>query len=107
MVRMSVDEFKKRYPNLWREITENNQYVLKKEDPLRGFEPGIIDFIRRAETKEEALEVIDYFEKRQEITPKLANELRSKIEKYGPRYFGPKKQPGYYLKKYYLGEEID
>ncbi len=105
MVDLTIEELKKKYPNIWRELTSSGGGIqLKISDPLRGYNPTVIDFIQRAETKEEALEVIDYLEKRGELPHPYAEELRKNIRLYGPRYYGPKREPGYYLKKYYLRE---
>ena len=102
---MDLEEFKKKYPNLWKEISENPGTRVKLKDPLRGYNPTVIDFIQRASTKEEALEVIDYMEKRGEINPSYAEKLREIINEHGPRFFGPKREDGYYLKQYYAYDD--
>lgn len=99
-VEFEIEEFKRRYPNLWKELSGKSQLKVRMKDPLRGYNPSVIDFIQRAECKEEALEVIDYMERRGEINPTYAEQLREIILEYGPRYFGPKREPGYYLKRY-------
>ena len=71
-----------------------------EEDPWRGYEPDAIDFIRRADTIDEAMEVISFLEGRGEITPERAEELRRQLVEKGVRSFGPKKEPGYYLRVY-------
>lgn len=113
---MEIDEetFKKLFPNLYREI------ILKKaslkidavrtsieegeEEALRSSRepsmPGPIDYLRRCENDQEAFEVIDYLSKRGEITEDEAKRLRKQVEEYGVRSFGPKKEWGYYSKKY-------
>ncbi len=106
-MRISVDEFKKRYPNLWKELKQSEKITVKIEDPLRGYNPSIIDFIQRAENKSEALEVIDYMLRKGEISEPYADHLKKIIIQYGPRYFGPKREDGYYLKKYYNRDTSD
>ena len=74
--------------------------------PTELIDPGAIDFIRRCTKNEEAIEILNYLLKRNEISSddynKLKNEimmdggLRNLIEKYG----GPKNS-GYYIDKYY------
>lgn len=102
MVEISLEELRKRYPNLYRELMASRGIKLRFKDPLRGFQPGAIDFIRRAETKEQAIEVIDYLERRGEIPHDYAEELRDIINEHGPRFFGERKEDGYYLKRFWL-----
>ncbi len=63
-----------------------------------GYEPTVIDFIRRCDTEEEALEVINYLEKKGEISREYAERLRKQLKEKGLRSFGTKKEPGYYFK---------
>ncbi len=81
-----------------------NEIKMKKEkkelqDPYRfaGYDPDVIDFIRRCDTKEQAHEIIDYLEKKGELTSDEASNLRQRIEKEGIRSFGPKKEHGFYF----------
>jgi len=67
-------------------------------DELRN--PDVISFLRRAETDEQALEIINFCQKRGEISEEYANELKVQLGIYGIRSFGTKKEPGYYEKKY-------
>ena len=69
----------------------------QSQDALSGFDPKAVDFIRRANTPQEALEVISYLEKRREIKEGEASDLRSKLEKEGLLGFGPRKTAGYYF----------
>lgn len=101
MVDIDLEELRKRYPNIYRELTSGRAIRLSFSDPLRGFQPGAVDFIRRADTKEQALEVIDYLERVGEIPKDYADELREIISKHGPRFFGEKKEDGYYLKRFW------
>lgn len=107
-MRMSIDEFKKKFPHLAREILEDEGIGLTIEinrddkpvlDPWRGYLPTLQDYIRRCKTIEEAYEVIDYLEKRGEITSEEAHEYRVLLKKYGLEYFGPRKEDDYYYKK--------
>lgn len=76
----------------------------KKEDPWRGYEPNVVDFIRRANSVEEALEVIDYLVEKGELKLEDSERLKRQLREKGLRSFGPKKSSDYYL-KFYLGEE--
>ncbi len=72
-------------------------------DPLEGFDPGVIDFIRRAKTEAEAIEVIEYMKNRGEITEDEARNLHERLKTQGLRSFGSFKQDGYYF--HYAQEE--
>ena len=69
-----------------------------RADPWRGYMPDVIAFIRRCSTEEEALEIIDYLERKGRITPEYAEKLRVQLREKGLRSFGPKKEPGYYFR---------
>ena len=101
---MERDEFKKRFPTLAEEMEEGKgkaglEFEVKPPKPQRrfaGYDPDVIDFIRRCNGKEEALEIIEYLRGREEITVEEAERLCKQLEEEGLRSFGPKKKPGYY-----------
>jgi len=102
--------FRELFPNLARELEEDVYSVelhgvrgkTVDETPIDELRyPDVISFIRRAETEEQALEVIDFMERRGEISREYANKLREQLRTKGLRSFGPKKEPGYYFKRYY------
>lgn len=64
-----------------------------------GYEPDVIDFIRRCDTEEQALEIINFLEKRGEISKDYADRLRRQLKEKGVRSFGSKKEPGWYFKE--------
>ena len=68
-------------------------------DKLRHFNPSAQDFIRRCDTEAQAEEIIDYLEKKGEITKKSARELRCKLKNEGVRSFGPKKEENHYFRE--------
>ncbi|WP_175059211.1 DUF2095 family protein [Thermococcus sp. 2319x1] len=100
------EEFEEKYPHLAKELEEEPGLVIEgyrveeeEEEELMdfsGYNPTVIDFIRRCETDEEALEIINWMEEHGEITPELAKELRIKLVKEGVRSFGTKKEWGWY-----------
>ena len=107
-MRMSIEEFKKKYPNIAKELfsedkPEGSSIDLRFEtsltDPWRGYLPGPIDYIRRAKSIEEALKVIDYLEEHGEITLDEAQMYREKLLKEGLEAFGPRKEDNYYYRK--------
>jgi len=101
---MEKKQFKKLYPHLVEEMEEGTSladvsFDNSEEQPERkfqGYEPGPVDFLRRCSTKEQATEIIDYLEKRGEISKQEANELRDQLKKQGLKAFGKKKQIGFY-----------
>ncbi len=95
---MEYDEnFRRRFPHLSKEIEECAWVTVKhREQGFSGYEPGVMDFLSRCSTDEEALEVVRYLEKRGEITEKLALSLRVKIIKNGVRSLCPKREWGFY-----------
>ena len=102
------EEFKRRFPALARELEGGGILIdaFRKDEEegeaeaeprdFSGYEPTVIDFLRRCETDEEALEIINWMEERGEITPEIARELRVTLAKKGVRAFGPKKEWGWY-----------
>jgi hypothetical protein len=98
MIEFDVEEFKKKYPHLAEEVF-GDKGIKVKFDIFRGYRPGVIDFIRRCDTEEEAIEIVNYLERRGELTQDEAEEIRRKIRREGVRSFGPKKDNGWYLKQ--------
>ena len=108
---IATDEFKKKYPNLSKEIEKSKMRVgidpirtqAKGEDKspktLSGYMPDIVAFIRRCNSADEAKEIIDFFEKRGEISHEYAMQLHDQLRKGGLRSFGSKKEFGYYFKQ--------
>jgi hypothetical protein len=105
------EEFRERFPALSRELEAEAElqitaYRTSEEEALEeeelelqdfsGYNPTIIDFLRRCETDEEALEIINWMESRGEITHEMAKDLRITLTKKGVRAFGPKKEWGWY-----------
>lgn len=80
----------------WEDTDRTRQPVRTDEDRFSGYSPDIIDFLRRCNTEDEALEIIDFLEKRGEINPNHAKELRNQLKAQGLRSFGTKKIWGYY-----------
>jgi len=82
-------------PNVGEELASSGT----ARDPWAGYMPDAIAFIRRCDTEEQALEIIDYLERKGEITSDYAEKLRRQLKEKGLRSFGPKKEPGYYFKQ--------
>ena len=109
---MPKRELKRLFPNLMNEIEEDHTNISNesvnqgskqkdKADPkdFSGYNPDIIDFIRRCDTEDEALEIIKYMEKKLEISKEYAKHLTKELKTKGVRSFGPKKEIDYYSKR--------
>lgn len=106
---MDINEARKKFPHLTTEIdekkmnlrinsvrTESNQ---EKSEELQGFMPDAVDYIRRCDTVDEALEIISFLEKRKELSFEEAVRLKAQLKTKGLRSFGSKKEAGYYKQK--------
>ena len=109
---MDKRSFKKTFPHLSKELEgEENKVKIDSVrtdseaaektfcDKFHNFDPTVVDFIRRCDTEEQAETIIAFMEKRGEITPKRASQLRAQLKKKGVRSFGPKKEDNYYFKQ--------
>lgn len=105
------EQFKKMFPRLAEELESEEQKVnitgvrsdretAEKASTcmFTGYNPDVIDFIRRCDNKNQAEEIISYLEKRDEISDSYADRLRKQLQEKGIRSFGPKKEDDYYLK---------
>lgn len=100
------EEFEEAFPALARELEEEgipvDAYRQSEEaedeevGDFSGYNPTVIDFLRRCETDDEALEIINWMEERGEISHELAKRLRVILAHEGVRAFGPKKEWGWY-----------
>ena len=85
---------------------EEEHHRSNELNPNELYNPGVVDFIRRCTTKEEAIKILDYLLKRNEITNKDYDRYRNYIsQEDGLERFikesGGLKRPGYYMRKYY------
>jgi hypothetical protein len=105
---MEKKKFKELFPHLADELESGRSAVDLKSETVgtggalnenrkwAGYDPDIIDFIRRCDTNEQAAEIIDYMTKEDKISPEMADKLRKQLEEEGVRSFGKYKEPGYY-----------
>ena len=110
MVETDKKSFKKMFPNLAKELggestiqidsVRTNPADAEKSiiDRFHNFNPTVVDFIRRCNTEKEADEIVEYLQKRSEITKEHAQQLRKQLKEKGIRSFGPKKEEDYYFK---------
>jgi len=113
---MEIDKerFRRLFPNLAREMegananskititsvrsnVESGEIVASQN--FKGYNPDVIDFLRTCDNEEQADEIIDYLERRGEISREYASQLRRQLKEKGVRSFGSKKEDGYYLKR--------
>lgn len=114
------EKLKKYFPNLTSEIVQNKKHLsidairIKKndiEDTLESYKedisnPGVFDFIRRCNTLNDALGILEYLLQRKEITDELYNLIKTILSQEDGLNIlidkiGGYKEPGYYQKKYY------
>lgn len=107
---MSEDgEFREVFPTLSKELEEQTTKTFKidgvrtmaEETESRGeaktFTPDVVDYIRRCDTVSQALEIVDFLMKQNEINPSQAREIKSQLKADGLRSFGSKKEKDHYL----------
>lgn len=110
------EEFARLFPALSKELKDSQDSVkingirTEPETPSsrrqisgknwQGYDPDVIDFIRRAKTKEDALEVINYMLHKGEISKDYATRLINQLNKHGLESFGSHKAPGYYFNRF-------
>jgi len=119
------DEFDKEFPHLIKEISTRKKSIKidsvdkdveqKNEEKHREFNslypnelynPNVIDFLRRCTKNEEAINILDYLLKRNEIVKQDYDVYMTIISKEGGlkrliEESGGLKRSGYYLRKYY------
>lgn len=70
LIEWDREKFRRMFPNLYQELEGANL-------------PTVLDHLERCENEEQAREIIDYFERRGEITPEYASWLRENVRKLG------------------------
>lgn len=111
---MELDKkaLKKMFPNLAKEMESDENKVQVNSvrtdsqtgekatiaENFTSYAPDVMDFIRRCGTEEQAREIINYMERRSEISKSHAKRLLKQLEEKGVRSFGSKKEEDYYLK---------
>jgi hypothetical protein len=111
-VELRKESVKKMFPHLCEELeggesnveinsvrTDPEAAEEEVSDKFRNYNPTVVDFIRRCDTETEAEAIINFMEKRCEITKEYAEQLKKQLKKEGVRSFGSKKEEGYYFKQ--------
>lgn len=122
-VDYSMDEIKNLLPNLANELSDSQNPPLdiptttqynepRSPEQVKNvvqslydtdselFLPKTEDYLQRCSSLEEAKEIINYQLKINEITKEQADEFLKLCKKHGVRYFGKKKEWGYYERTY-------
>jgi hypothetical protein len=110
LVEMDREKLRRMFPRLAEELetdensvgvnsvrTDNQAAEQSVSRRFSHYNPDVIDFLRRCETKVQAEEIIAYLEKRGEIDKAYAKNLRDQLMRHGVRSFGSKKESDYYL----------
>ncbi|UCG89818.1 MAG: DUF2095 family protein [Candidatus Heimdallarchaeota archaeon] len=114
---ITIDEIQEKFPALYEELTdkkmsiridevENNskpspsqEEEKNAQDPFSNYDPDVFDFLARARTNEEGLEIIEFLTKQGQISAETAKDLTGKLKKLGVRSFGPIRSSDYYYRK--------
>jgi len=110
MIEIDIEVLRKKYPNLARELEEKIMCIEVRgsrtsDEDFRVGMPDTVDYVRRCKSVQEAEEVISYLERTKQISKSKASELREQLYSQGLESFGPHKEFGYYIKKYYMEKE--
>jgi hypothetical protein len=100
---LSEDELRKRYPHLVKEIKsepEEGKSIGVRVDSSQGYVPDVIDFLTRCDTENQAMEIIDYMERRGEVSKDYAASLKERLKEKGLRSFGKKRVAGHYFREF-------
>ncbi len=124
-VSYKKEEFLEHFPSLIKEISEKkksikinaingqNEQIHKEKSeisknvyPSELYNPEAIDFIRRCSNKEDAINILDYLMKRNEIDKEDYKSYKNIISQEGGleriiNESGGLKKPGYYMRKFY------
>lgn len=94
---ISLENLKANYPQLFDDLMQKKTSVdeiqksTNDDDLFQNYNPSYKDFLARATTEEECLDIIEYLESQNEIDGELAKQLRDQLEKDGPESFGTRK----------------
>jgi hypothetical protein len=85
-------------------LTQNDTEEFSYEESLSN--PGVIDFLRRCVSSEDAISIIDYLKSRNELSSNLYEKLMKIVSQEGGlqkliQDCGGIKKPGYYVDNYY------
>ncbi len=111
-MEIDKEKFRLLFPNLAREMEERASLKINSirsetevgdsaaTTDARGYTPDVIDFLRRCSKEEEAVEIIEYLQRRGEISKAYSEKLLKQLFEKGLKSFGPKKEDGYYFRRF-------
>ncbi|MDH5815778.1 MAG: DUF2095 family protein [Candidatus Nezhaarchaeota archaeon] len=110
MIEMDIEELRRKYPHLAKELEEKVMCIevrgsRSSDEDFQVGMPDAVDYIRRCRSVQEAEEVISFLERTNQISKHRAEELREQLYSQGLESFGPRKEFGYYMKRYYMRTE--
>jgi hypothetical protein len=106
---MVDEEFRDDFPALAEEMSEKRTLTHRidgvrtmsdepEEKPKhKTFLPDIVDYIRRCDTVNQAIEIVDWMLNQNEISTSDARAIKSQLKADGLRSFGAKKEKDHYL----------
>ena len=101
-LELDREKMRKLFPNLLRELESERgggyDQDTRRTRPFEGYQPDVVDFIQRCDDEAQAIEIIDFLERRGELTKERSDEIRRQLRLHGVRSFGPKRGDDFYLK---------
>ncbi len=73
--------------------------VSPQQDPFRGYDPTVTDFLQRCRTEEEGIEIVTFLIKQKELDEQEGRAIIEQIREKGIRSFGEYRRSGYYDKQ--------
>lgn len=102
-LEMPEEELKKRFPHIAKEMEESSPgdaHTLRVKTSPNGYQPNVYDFLARCDNNKQAMEIVDYLERRGELPKEEAEGLRRRINEHGVRSLVKKRAPGYYFREF-------
>lgn len=98
-----IEEFRRKYPNLAREL-EGGIGVRSVAELAEGVEPPFmptaVDYLRRCRSLEEAFDVLEYLARTGQLSEEDKALLRGELMRGGLESLGPRKEFGYYSERF-------
>ncbi len=115
--KISMKDIQKHFPALFNELNSKEMSLgisevekgfevssedIKQEsdldtDPLKNYDPDVYDFLARAKTDDEGIEIVNFLAKQNQISHDLAQELTEKIKSSGIRSISSERKADYYF----------
>jgi hypothetical protein len=110
-VEYDREDFEKALPNLASELDRHSRrpkpQTMSAIIDQAELEPSTVGYLRRCTNKNQAIEIINFQLKRNEITLEEAKEFRNTLESKGLEAFGPQKSWGHYERHFRKADEFE